>query len=153
METLTPAVSSRQLKKELETAFPGVKFSVRLSRGTGYGTAYVRWTDGPTADAVEVVTARFQTETFDGMTDSMVHLKTAAPSALGMILVTRDIGEAALAASAAILRADGWESTIDGADQYDMRGAARAVCNGVPTHMAAQCHHLRRAPAVLRIVE
>ena len=68
-ETATAPESAKLLKQALRAAFPGVTFSVRLSRGTGYGNCYVNWTDGPTVAQVEQITSRFEGEGFDGMTD------------------------------------------------------------------------------------
>lgn len=141
METLTPAVSSRQLKKELETTFPGVKFSVRLGRGSMCtDNCSVSWTDGPTTDEVEAVAGRYQGKTFDGMTDSTVYLETPIPSALGYVNVHRNFSEAALDAAEAKVLAAGWISRRS----HDTRCAARSVCHGVPIDAAAEAHHLGR---------
>ena len=69
LETLSPAESSRLLKRALKDAFPGTKFSARLSRGTAYGNLHVSWTGGPDREAVEAVTIPFQSRSFDGMDD------------------------------------------------------------------------------------
>jgi hypothetical protein len=73
----TPAVvhvsldeTLRRMKADLRREFPRVKFSVRRSRGTGYGFVYVGWTDGPRAADVRDVVAQYEGEGFDGMTDS-----------------------------------------------------------------------------------
>lgn len=67
---LDPAATTPHLRRALKAAFPGTKFSVRLSRGTGYGNCHVSWTDGPTGDEVRTVTEQFRGQGFDGMTDS-----------------------------------------------------------------------------------
>jgi hypothetical protein len=61
--------SAKALKAALRAAFPATTFSVRLSRGTGYGMCGVTWTDGPSVKLVEAVVAPFVGEGFDGMTD------------------------------------------------------------------------------------
>jgi hypothetical protein len=58
------------MKRELAIAFPAVKFSVRRSRGTGYGWVHVSWTDGPTDREVSAITRAYEGSRFDGMTDS-----------------------------------------------------------------------------------
>lgn len=50
----------------LKAAFPKVKFSVKQRY---YGSAEIRWTDGPTVPQVEAITAKFQGGHFDGMED------------------------------------------------------------------------------------
>lgn len=46
-EKLTPAETAREIRKMLAIAFPGVKFSLRCSRGTGWGWYDLAWTGGP----------------------------------------------------------------------------------------------------------
>lgn len=62
--------SAKLLKAALRTTFPATRFSVTLGRGTAYGMADVRWTDGPTVKAVQPILNQFEGEGFDGMTDS-----------------------------------------------------------------------------------
>lgn len=57
------------LKAELKREFPGVKFSTRRSRGTGYGYVTISWTDGPTSREVSAITSGYEGSSFDGMTD------------------------------------------------------------------------------------
>lgn len=58
------------LRKALREAFPGVRFSVRMARGTAYGWLSVSYVDGPTWEAVRAITHGFQSSHFDGMDDS-----------------------------------------------------------------------------------
>lgn len=67
--TLSGAVLSRHLKRALTKAFPGVKFSVKGSRGTGYGWFSVRWENGPKCREIDAITFRYQYEQFNGMID------------------------------------------------------------------------------------
>lgn len=53
------------IRRELKTAFPGVKFSVTSS----YDSARIVWTDGPTTGEVENITGKYQGGFFDGMED------------------------------------------------------------------------------------
>lgn len=62
--------TAAELRKALRAAFPGVKFSVRMSRGTGYGWFSVSYTDGPISEPVRALCSQFESESFDGMDDS-----------------------------------------------------------------------------------
>lgn len=62
--------SIKMLKDALRRNFPGVKFSVRRGRGTGYSTVRVSWDNGPSASMVDRVAQRYHGRDFDGMTDS-----------------------------------------------------------------------------------
>lgn len=63
------AETSKFIRTELKRAFPGVKFSVRLSRYSGGSSIYVKWTDGPTKQAVEKIVGGLSGSGFDGMID------------------------------------------------------------------------------------
>jgi hypothetical protein len=73
---LNYADSSRLMKRVLTKAFPGTKFGVRLSSGTGYGNCYLRWTDGPTVTEVAQITSAFEGQGFDGWTDMAYSMRT-----------------------------------------------------------------------------
>lgn len=49
----------RNIRIELKTAFPGVRFSVRKS---GYGVINVRWADGPSLVKVDLLLGKYQAE-------------------------------------------------------------------------------------------
>lgn len=59
-ETMEARETTKAIRRALKDAFPNTKFSVRRSRGTGYGWIMVDWTDGPTAAQVESVAAAFK---------------------------------------------------------------------------------------------
>lgn len=105
----TPVESASMLKQALRKAFPRVRFSVRLSRGTGYGYCHVRWTDGPSTRVVEQVTERFRGSQFDGMTDSEEYIRQALPdgrlTSLRGVLCQRDISPAFWAKVAGLVAA------------------------------------------------
>lgn len=61
--------TAAEMRKALRAAFPGVKFSVTMARGSAYGWIDVSWTDGPTSEMVEPHLARFESSRFNGMTD------------------------------------------------------------------------------------
>lgn len=62
--TAIPAADvARFIRKELKSAFPGIKFSVSSTR-SGWaaeeGRVRVAWVDGPTADKVEAITKKYE---------------------------------------------------------------------------------------------
>jgi hypothetical protein len=66
---IDPAEVAKLVRKELHTAFPATKFSVKTSRYSGGSSIDVRWTDGPTKAEAEKVAGHFHGATFDGMQD------------------------------------------------------------------------------------
>jgi len=58
------------IRKALRARWPGVKFSLTMSRGTGYGWMSLSWTDGPLTAEVNALTNGFRSSYFDGMDDS-----------------------------------------------------------------------------------
>jgi hypothetical protein len=89
------AADAKKLKQALRTRFPATAFSVRMSRGTGYGNVYVSWEDGPTTRAVAAITDAAEGKRFDAMQDLGYHVPAAFPdgaeSSLGYILPSRRI--------------------------------------------------------------
>ena len=57
---------AKMIRKHLKKHLPGVKFSVRISRGSSVD---IRWTDGPTTEQVDVLTFAFAGGRFESMTD------------------------------------------------------------------------------------
>lgn len=58
------------LRRRLRAAFPGVRFSVRMARGTAYGWLDVSWEDGPAdGEAVRDICRSVQGERWDGMSE------------------------------------------------------------------------------------
>lgn len=74
---LSPQDTGKALRAALKAAFPETKFSVRMSRGTAYGSFDVDWTDGPTTEAVRAVTRLFVGRSFDGRDDSESYTRNA----------------------------------------------------------------------------
>jgi len=95
MTSATPAESSKIMKRELQKRFQATRFSVRIGRGTAWGSCYVSWTDGPSSELVKEITTRYEGQGFDGMTDSTYYLDTmmsdGRESGLGLILEQRHI--------------------------------------------------------------
>lgn len=94
-EHASPAESAKLLKSILHKAFPACRFTVRLSRGTGYGNCHIRWTDGPSRERVEEITNQFVGKTFDGMDDSTHYCRAVTPdgklTGLGYVNCERSI--------------------------------------------------------------
>ena len=65
----TTKETAAALRRALREAFPGVRFSVRMARGTAYGWLDVAYVDGPTWEQVRAISNGFQSQTFDGRDD------------------------------------------------------------------------------------
>lgn len=63
---ITSAETAKLIRNALKAKFPGIKFSVRCSRGYGIR---IEWLDGPTVPQVKTVTADYKSGGFDGMID------------------------------------------------------------------------------------
>jgi hypothetical protein len=63
------ALAASNLRKVLARQFPGVKFSITSKSFSMGNSVDVRWTDGPTTEAVAEFADRFEYGTFDAMTD------------------------------------------------------------------------------------
>lgn len=132
------------MRSALRAVFPGIKFSVTMSRGTAYGNASVAWTDGPTTAEVEVVTDRFETVGFDGMTDSTTYSPKVIEyrgqewdSGVRMVLENRRISPERMAEMGAFLR-----RSYPNAAEGSILGAAR---------MLAHCTHIGWSPKLCDI--
>jgi len=122
------------IRKALRAAFPGVKMSVTMSRGTGYGYMDISYTDGPTTAAVDAVTRRFRSESFDGMTDSTntipptLYLVDGVPTLLAYSCrgasPSRHFSAEALAAAEVAVAADPGRY----ANSYDHDGSTYYAC-------------------------
>ena len=76
--TYSTRETAAALRRTLAGEFPGVKFSVRMARGTAHGWLDVTWTDGPTYDDVRRIASRFESSRFDGQDDGY-HRVTGSP--------------------------------------------------------------------------
>lgn len=80
-----PAKEQAQMLREaLKAEFPGVKFSVRCSRGSAIN---VRWVDGPRSSRVQEVCDRYRGGGFDGMQDLRYSVQTMIATDDGAELV------------------------------------------------------------------
>jgi hypothetical protein len=68
-EYISTKDTAKLVRQALKNAFPGVKFSVRMSTGTASAWMNVTYSDGPTEIEVRQITARYEGRTFNGMTD------------------------------------------------------------------------------------
>ena len=114
------------VRRALLEAFPGVKFSVRISRYSMGSSVSVRWTDGPTAKAVDKIVYTFKGDYFDGMTDyagSVYHTLDGEPVQFGGSVSThRDTSTAADAAMLGAWRAMDKGERYRLADRLEIRG-------------------------------
>lgn len=85
---------AKNMRAALKRAFPGVKFSVRRPH---YSSIDVRWTDGPTSEAVSAIADRFEAGHFDGMTDCYEYSRAPWSETFGSVRYvhcTRDYSDA-----------------------------------------------------------
>lgn len=80
------ARAAKNLKTELQQAFPGIKFSVKSSSFAGGDSIDVRWTLGPTVKEVETISSKYQEGDFDGMRDLYENDRSAYGAAVEKIL-------------------------------------------------------------------
>lgn len=73
---MSPKEGAKLLKQTLTKLFPDTKFSVVMSRGTGYGSADVSWVDGASYELVDVIVRHFKGKGFDGSDDSSYYLNS-----------------------------------------------------------------------------
>ena len=66
---MTCAETAKLIRGALKAAHPGTRFSVRSDTYAGGASIRVRWTDGPTRDAVEKTARMYEGASFDGMID------------------------------------------------------------------------------------
>ena len=93
--TYTVRETAAAMRKTLRAQYPGVRFSVRMSTGTGHGWLHVSWTDGPTDSAVRLFCSRFQSSQFDGQDDAYHQVNAATPYTCCGVLTHRDYSPAA----------------------------------------------------------
>jgi hypothetical protein len=82
------------VRAALKVAFPGTKFSVRSENFSGGDAVRIGWTDGPATDAVDAVTGRFASGTFNGMTDSYEYDRDRKGPTAMFVTCTRETSEA-----------------------------------------------------------
>jgi hypothetical protein len=75
--------AAKNIRTELQRAFPGIKFGVKSRRFAGGDAIDVSWTDGPTTGQVDMIVDRYSAGSFDGMTDSYSYERCAWTEAFG----------------------------------------------------------------------
>lgn len=80
------------IRTDLREQFPDAKFSVTMSRGTGYGYLYVNYEDGPPLADVRDKLLHYQGESYNPYTD--IHEPNGSRWGARSVLVSQDISEA-----------------------------------------------------------
>ena len=62
-------IAAENIRRELKRQFPGVKFSIRYRSFSGGNSIDVGWTDGPATKRVNAILGKYESGSFDGMTD------------------------------------------------------------------------------------
>jgi len=75
--------AAKNIRIELKRAFPAVKFSVKTRKFSGGDAIDVSWVDGPTTGMVDAIIDRYQSGSFDGMTDCYNYEANAWTDAFG----------------------------------------------------------------------
>lgn len=112
---LSAAEAAKRIRKELHTAFPGVKFSVRSERFSLGSAVSVRYTDGPALTEVEALVATYGGRGYDSGAEVTLYNEGALRlTANGLVVystgafldVVRNYSEWGLASIAELLRRD-----------------------------------------------
>jgi len=94
--------AAKNMRIELKTAFPGVKFSIKSSRFSGGNSIDVRWVDGPISKQVDAIVAKYEAGKFNGMDDSYTYTADAWNDAFGdakYVHTSRDLSDKAIASA------------------------------------------------------
>ncbi len=65
-DTASGKLATKNIRVQLRGRFPGIKFSVKVSR---HGTIDISWTDGPTSKQVRAIADTYRAGHYDGMDD------------------------------------------------------------------------------------
>lgn len=120
-------LAAKNIRTQLKAAFKGVKFSVRKAH---YGTLYINWTDGPTKEEVEAITARYKTGSFDSMQDLASINRTPWSETFGgseYVFVSREYSDEAISKALA-------QVEITYADELDGRPLTLAMYKAGDLH-------------------
>jgi hypothetical protein len=77
------ALGAKNLRTLLKQAFPEIKFSVTSESYSGGYSIRIRWIDGPSEKAVEILADKFQECDFDSMQDLEVYRRAVWPEVFG----------------------------------------------------------------------
>ncbi len=140
--------TAKLLRKVLKREFPGVKFSLRGSRGTGYGYYSLSWTGGPSEKDVDAVVGPFEGSYFDGMQDMEVRVQTfigygpngePLKSGFRSVHTRRKTTEQELAAAREKLQQEGYSGP-----DWAMSGAAEMLARGAGLLRAIDYYPVKR---------
>ncbi|MFZ2503674.1 MAG: LPD29 domain-containing protein [Nocardioides sp.] len=62
--------TAAMLRRALRAAWPTVRFTVRMDRGSAYGWLHVSWEDGPTTSQVNRLARAYEGSRFNGQDDT-----------------------------------------------------------------------------------
>jgi len=65
----TSAICANLIKKELKKAFPNTIFKVKSDNFAGGDSVHISYSDGPGEEKVNEIVKKYQSGSFDGMTD------------------------------------------------------------------------------------
>jgi len=95
MKTVSAQCAS-EIRKELKSVFPHIKFSIRSENYAGGDAVHISYTDGVPAEKVNAIVKKYQYGHFDGMNDIYENDNFRTDIAQAKyIMVNRDISEKA----------------------------------------------------------
>ena len=65
----TSALTAKAIRKELQTSYPDIKFTVHSENFAGGNSVHISYTDGPLYDTIDNIVSKYQYGNFDGMQD------------------------------------------------------------------------------------
>lgn len=109
--------ASKNIKKELNKKFPGIKFNVTSHGYSGGNSVYVHWTDGPTNKQVDEITSKYQIDNLDTMTDIYNYNKKLFSNLFGgtkQIMLFRNYSDSKIQSALNIMeKIDGKSFTVE----------------------------------------
>lgn len=107
------ALGSKNLKKELDEKWPGVKFSVKSQYYSGGCSIYVEWQDGPSVDEVKKISGKYEEGSFDGSIDLYEYNDSIFPDVFGGAKYVREQRGISAERYEEVAKEYGWESSRD----------------------------------------
>jgi Large polyvalent protein associated domain 29 len=100
------ALAAANIRRELRAAFPAFKFAIHSRSFAGGDSIDIQWTLGPTEKEVRAITDKYQTGSFDGMTDLYTYDPdrsfTATHGGSKYVQTSRSLGDAEPTLTAAL---------------------------------------------------
>jgi hypothetical protein len=116
------AAAAATIRKQLKQLYPTTKFRVTSSVYSGGDSVYVRWVDGPTYDAVNVIVKDYQGGSFNSMEDIYEDDRNPNIPQVKYVLPQREMSDAVRA----VIKAD--LSKKFGVDMDDERAVKEKLC-------------------------